>query len=136
MKVVINKCYGGFGLSRAGIEKYAEIKGIKIYPYLDKYVKDRNIQIDDPQADFWLHWTKIEPTKDNYKELSANDNYFSYLEIERTDPALVQVVEELGERANGRHANLKVIDIPDGVDYEIDEYDGLEHIAESHRTWG
>jgi hypothetical protein len=44
-------------------------------------------------------------------------------------------VEELGDKASGQFAELVVVEIPDGVDYEIDEYDGNEHIAEKHRTW-
>jgi hypothetical protein len=47
----------------------------------------------------------------------------------------VQVVEELGDEANGRCSELSVVEIPDGVQWEIVEYDGLEHIAEQHRTW-
>lgn len=53
----------------------------------------------------------------------------------RADPALVQAVEELGNKAWGRYAELKVVEIPDGTNYEIKEYDGLEHVAEQHRTW-
>ena len=53
----------------------------------------------------------------------------------RADPALVQAVEELGDKAWGRYAELKVVEIPDGTNYEIKEYDGLEHVAEQHRTW-
>jgi hypothetical protein len=48
---------------------------------------------------------------------------------------LVQVIEELGEEANGSHAKLEVIEIPDGVEYTIDEYDGIESIHEKHRSW-
>jgi hypothetical protein len=55
--------------------------------------------------------------------------------IERDDPALVQTVEELGEAANGYYAKLAVIEIPEGVKWEIQEYDGLEHVAEKHRVW-
>ena len=55
---------------------------------------------------------------------------------DRSDPVLVAVVEDLGERANGACARLVVVEIPDGVEYEIKEFDGLEHIAEKHRTWG
>jgi hypothetical protein len=56
-------------------------------------------------------------------------------DLARDDPYLVQVVEELGDRANGRHAELKVVEIPAEVDWEIDEYDGTEWVAEKHRTW-
>jgi len=56
--------------------------------------------------------------------------------MKRDDPVLVQVVEELGDAASGRHAKLKVVEVPDGIDYEIDEYDGIERIAEVHRSWG
>lgn len=54
---------------------------------------------------------------------------------QRNDPRLVKIVEKLGEEANGRFAKLKVIEIPDGVEWEIEEYDGYEHVAEKHRTW-
>jgi hypothetical protein len=53
----------------------------------------------------------------------------------RADPLLVRVVEELGEEANGSFAKLKVVEIPDGVDYQIDDYDGVESIHEKHRSW-
>jgi hypothetical protein len=56
-------------------------------------------------------------------------------QIERNDPFLVQLVEELGEAANGRYGDLKVVEIPDDVEWEIKEYDGNEWIAEKHRTW-
>jgi len=41
----------------------------------------------------------------------------------------------LGKLANGPYADLEIVEIPDEVDYEIAEYDGLEYIAESHRKW-
>ena len=55
--------------------------------------------------------------------------------IKRDDPMLVDVVERLGDKANGDWAELKVIEIPDDIEYTIHEYDGFEHIAEKHRTW-
>jgi len=30
---------------------------------------------------------------------------------------------------------LKIIEIPEDVDWEVDEYDGLETIHEKHRSW-
>jgi len=36
---------------------------------------------------------------------------------------------------DGTYSDLKVVEIPDGVNWYIEEYDGLEHVAERHRTW-
>lgn len=58
-----------------------------------------------------------------------------YWNILRDDSRLVQVVEELGEKANGKFAALKVVEIPDDVAWEINEIGGKEWIAEKHRTW-
>ena len=57
-------------------------------------------------------------------------------DIPRDDEALIKVVKTLKKKANGRCADLQIVKIPDDVEYEISEYDGLEHIAEKHRTWG
>jgi hypothetical protein len=56
-------------------------------------------------------------------------------DIPRDDPVLVSVVRELGDRANGNFAELKIVEIPASVDWQIDEYDGREWVAEVHRTW-
>ena len=47
----------------------------------------------------------------------------------------MQVVEELRAAANGHAADLKVVEIPDGVQWVIDKTDGVEHVSEVHRTW-
>ena len=60
---------------------------------------------------------------------------FSDREIARDDPVLVKVVQELGDRAGGKYADLRVVEIPGDVDWQIDEYDGAEWVAEKHRTW-
>jgi hypothetical protein len=60
---------------------------------------------------------------------------WSYYDIKRDDQYLVRVVEELGDDVNGRFSELKVVDIPDDVEWQIDEYDGLEWVAEKHRIW-
>jgi hypothetical protein len=56
-------------------------------------------------------------------------------EIRRDDPMLVQVVLRLGAAANTRYSSLKVVEVPDGVEWTIHEYDGREWVAEAHRTW-
>jgi hypothetical protein len=72
-----------------------------------------------------------------YKKLTgtpeSKDVY--YFDIARNDAALVQVIEQLGDLASDRYSSLKVVEIPDGVEWHIHEYDGMEHVAEKHRTW-
>lgn len=85
MKVVINRCYGGFRLS----EKAMKFLGV------------------------------------------GNE----WPDIARNDPKLVECVEKLREEANGAYAELKVVEIPDDVNWEIGEYDGLEWVEEVHRRW-
>ena len=66
------------------------------------------------------------------------DGYgYKYSEYDkRADHKLVECVERLGEAAaSGRYASLKVIEIPDGIEYEIQSYDGLESVHEKHRVW-
>lgn len=58
-----------------------------------------------------------------------------YYDISRDCPRLVAVVQALGERANGKYAWLKVVTIPDDVEWTVHEYDGAEWVAEAHRTW-
>ena len=48
----------------------------------------------------------------------------------RTDPDLINVVENLGELASGPFSDLRVIEIPDdATDWELNDYDGLEGIT-------
>ena len=54
----------------------------------------------------------------------------------RTAPKLIECIEKLGKKASGQLASLKVVEIPDGVEWTIEEYDGIEWVAEKHKTWG
>jgi hypothetical protein len=137
MKVVINSCYGGFGLSHEAVLRYFEIKGIAVYPEKHNW--------------FYTYWLVPEservplkegkdfyemsvPDRKAYNEAYSNQTIYPR-EIERDDPILVQVVEELGKKADGDCANLNVVEIPNDIEWEIHEYDGMEHVAEKHRTW-
>ncbi len=66
----------------------------------------------------------------------SNNYYWSVdCNVKRNDPILAAIVEELGDAANGEHAKLNVVEIPDDVEYKIDDYDGRESIHEIHRSW-
>lgn len=54
--------------------------------------------------------------------------------LERDDPRLVKVVEDLGESASV-YRSFKIVEIPEHVKWQIEEYDGAEWVAEKHRTW-
>ena len=90
--IVINDCYGGFGLSDRACKEYKQLAGIT-----DPDWYDRNVARDDPY--------------------------------------LVKIVKELGSDASGGHSKLKIVEIPGDVLWHIGEYDGVEWVAEDHRTW-
>lgn len=70
-----------------------------------------------------------------YLELTGYNLAEYHWEIKRDDPQLVQTVLRLGGAANTPYSHLKVVEIPDGVEWTICEYDGWEWVAEAHRTW-
>jgi len=136
MKIVINKCYGGFGLSHEGKMHYAKLKGLTLHVYVD----DRRTKLGYKPAPkdvssiasySLMYSTVVVKTK---KDL--DDGYWDYGDIPRDDPHLVQTVEDLGDKANGSHAKLRVVEVPDDVKWEVEEYDGMEWVAEVHQTWG
>ena len=103
-KVVINKCYGGFGLSKKACEAYAHKRGLTT-------------------GEWNAAWGFYE-----------NGDFYDR-EIPRDDPLLIALVEEMGKDANGNYSDLQIIDIPEGVAWTIEEYDGNEWVAEVHRRW-
>lgn len=56
-------------------------------------------------------------------------------DVPRDNPVLVAIVEEMGRRAAGGYAQLKVVEIPVDVEWTVEQHDGREWIAEKHRTW-
>ena len=91
-KIVINACYGGFGLSELALLEYK-------------------------------------------RRANVTDQYFFDYNITRDDQHLVDIVTEWGPTAASSYADLRIVERPDGVEWQIEEYDGDEWIAEKHRTW-
>ena len=81
-KVVVNRCFGGFGLSQKAIKLMRDEYGYKV-------------ETAGPDS-----WRKT-------GEVYLNEDV-----IWRHDPRLVEVVEKLGRKANGDCALLEVVEIP------------------------
>ena len=133
MKVVINRCFGGFGLSPLAVKEYLKRKGKECFCY-DNSFSEKMKKVDIENANLFV----IYSTKDLGKETTwedLGDNYFRERDIPRNDADLVAVVEFLEDKADGSCASLSIVKIPDGIEWEISEYDGLETVEEKHRSW-
>ncbi len=104
-KVILNKCYGGFDVSEEGYRLYCQKKGLPCRFYRGSCYTDG--------------------LKDGVRPKSDRDCLLLYEEY-REDPTLIEVVEELGEKANTNFSELEVVEIPGGMDYYVDDYDGIE----------
>lgn len=149
MKVVINNCFGGFSLSALAIQELTKRKGKECFFFEFDFQTEEYKPLTLEQAEksfMFFAYTVSNPQDFRLNEKDEDGLYkganerAEKISIEtrpnyRHDVDLVAVVEKLGKKANGRYAELKVVEIPDGTDYEISEYDGIEHIAENHRTW-
>ncbi len=113
-KIVINKCFGGFGLSELC---HKELMKLGHVGSLREEQQNDESYVDDKD------WG------DYHHESYGRD-------INRDDPMLVQVIENFGSKAcSNRFSQLKIVEIPDNVGWWIHEYDGTEYIEEKHRSW-
>ena len=136
MKIVLNTCFGGFGLSYKAMALYLAAKGERAYFYVDisnyhNYTKEpRYKRVSISEIDSSYNHRMITCTTKDQGEIIHDypENTFYYRDIPREDPILVFIVETLGAAASGKFAELEVIEIPDGTLYKIDEYDGLESL--------
>ena len=112
MKVVINIGIGGFAISKEATE-FMAARGNKI---AEEELKIYNMS---PYSQ-WYGYGYTSIAKGGY---------------DRTDSILIQAVEELGDKAN-YESLLKVVEIPDNIDwYIVEADDGSESIHERHRIW-
>lgn len=139
MKIAVNRCYGGFSLSEKALCRLAELKGVTLYPEENNFgsktywtvpEKPEGILEDDE-----FHKYSMEDRQRSNRIWDENTFCDWKRTKKRTDPDLIKVIEELGEYANGGFAEIEIVEIPDDVEWQIEEYDGREWVAESHRTW-
>jgi hypothetical protein len=99
----------------------------------------RQIVINRSYGGFCLSERAKTMYKEATKDIPRHANWYINQDVPRDDPILIRIVTELGLKASaGTHANLKIIEIPDDVPADgwiIQDYDGLEWVAEKHRTW-
>jgi hypothetical protein len=73
------------------------------------------------------------------KDVIRSDNWYIDIDVRRDDPVLIKIIETVGlDNAAGNFAQLAIVEIPDDVPedgWEIKDYDGVEWVAEKHRTW-
>ena len=149
MKVAINKCFGGFGLSPEAVLKLYERGMTEIATPVDEYYppEEREEEARKYSSLSYKHqlakWREYLAGRMGERGLfltvfSPDEKFVLYFDrssIPRHHPELVRVIEEMGEKASGPCGQVEIVEIPDGVEYSIEEYDGNEHIAEVHRTW-
>jgi len=133
MKVVVNRCFGGFGLSTEAIKQlvlknadcikkctpqhYYEGDKVKDQKWKDSWEKDLKEYVDIGDG-FLAHKYDFNIFKDGFL-YDLKSNYDNEI---RANKYLVEVVEELGDRSFGKFAKLEIVEIPDDVNlFEIDE---------------
>lgn len=134
MKIVINRCYGGYDLSPEAVYQYVEAKGIVVWPYMQEDWHHPLKRLAEIKSSLAVVYYFYEDLGDN-PDFPDGLKQFDPGHIPRDDPLLVKIVEELGHKADGPFAKLKVVEIPDGVDWMISDDDGMEIIEEEHRSW-
>lgn len=156
-KVVINSEAGGFSLSHHGLMLYGKLKNLNINVYYKSETEnlyETYIRKNGKETEDCLLFHCVLPNEYIFpKEVDANfladhtiqiSDYFFLMQNDgkkllhdfRSDPYLVQVVEDLNELASGEYASLKVVDIPEDVIWEIWTFDsGSEIVKEVSREW-
>lgn len=135
-KVVINKCFGGFGLSPQAV-LWLYKNGMKeIASPVKEYFGDKDYSEDLNK------WKEFKKNRKKQAALfltvfSPDEKFVLSVRPEKRDnPLLIKCLKTLGKKAWGDFAELKVVSIPANIKWKIEEYDGIEWVAEEHRTWG
>lgn len=75
------------------------------------------------------------PWNDKMEDGQSVVKTFTSFDTDRTDSDLIAVIEKLGDDASGSCSALSIVDIPDDIEWEISNYDGMETVEEVHRSW-
>lgn len=137
-EVVINKCFGGFGLSDEAMLWLHEHGMEEIRTPAKEYFGD-DYKAEEAYKEF-LEWKK-NPDSHYFHTLFVDDGatVLSYYSTDnrgdfRTHPLLIQCVRELGHRANGWAAHLSIVTA--FGPFTIEDYDGSETCEAVHEIYG
>ena len=130
-KVVYNAGYGGFGLSKEACQRYWDIKGQQVWIEEDTQFKSLGlftVWLTPPEERLSRNenWHSMSMDERIAYNRAHSEQTWYYHNVDRHDPVLVQVVEELGDEANGEYAKLRIEEVYGS--YRIDEYDGSERV--------
>jgi len=127
-KVVLNGCYGGFGLSPKAEKLYWERKLDKeVFAYEFNCEKSNYRKVTDiERARNWNIYFTTKDLGDTVENFPLQESFCVH-DIPRHDPVLINIVESLKEEANGECAKLVVAEINAPM-YRIEDYDGMESI--------
>lgn len=104
MKLVLNRCYGGFGLSSLACDEL----GLDDKPGTTAAITLSNGKVI------------------TYKRVAGGTRYSSPDASIRSSPELVSVVEKLGHLASGDLSRLEIVEVPDWAKFRIEDNDGYE----------
>ena len=141
MKVAINREVGSFHLSIWGALEYLKRKGIVGYAYVEELTDDEFIckRWDPDTVDNLSYLISTNDQGDIFpvSDFNYEFNFSPFGDIDiRTDSVLIELVEQFPDKVAERPNSIKLVEIPDGIEFEINESeDGCEWIAEKHRTW-
>lgn len=115
-RIAINRSIGGFGISTKAflwlIEHGSEAARSDWELMAESRAETQKIYGDDWRPDW--HVSPLEPN----------------------DPLLLQCLDELGQAAWGEGREIKIVEIPDGVEWDIGESEeGYQWVYEKHRIW-
>ncbi len=135
-KILLNKCYGGFSVSRKAYELYAKKKGFDLFIYKLE-IKNSNLFYIKTNEDNSLYTTYTTKDLGNVVADIAKEDMLYLDDSYREDETLIEVVEELGAEANSKFSSLVIVKVPESVakDYIIDNYDGIETLHKRVKIW-
>jgi len=127
-RIVINECYGGFGLSIDALYLLLRLGfPLNSYPLEKSGYTLQDFNLEGPEGIRGMTRGRC---------LLKDDTVYSFDsgsgrpedDALRSHPALVKVVEMLGKRAGTDYANLVIEELESDAVYRIEEYDGMESV--------